>query len=107
MHEGDIVGSYRVLRQIGEGGMGAVFVGEHDLLGRRAAIKSLLPALSANREVVERFFNEARAITAIRDPGVVQVFDFGYASDGCAYLVMELLDGEPLDVRLERLGRLP
>ncbi len=103
---GSNIGQYRILRKIGAGGMGTVFVGEHILLGRRAAIKTLLPALSVQREIVDRFFNEARATSAISDPGVVQVFDFGYHVDGTAYIVMELLEGEALSARLDRLGKL-
>jgi serine/threonine-protein kinase len=105
--EGTVVGQYRVLKKLGEGGMGAVYVGEHSLIGRRAAIKVLLPQLSVNPEIVQRFFNEARAATAIADPGIVQIFDFGYHTDGSAYIVMEFLEGETLDGRLRRLGRLP
>ena len=101
------IGQYRILRKIGAGGMGLVFLGEHTLLGRRAAIKTLLPAVSANPEIVERFFNEARATSAISDPGVIQIFDFGYHVDGTAYIVMELLEGEALSARIDRLGRLP
>jgi serine/threonine-protein kinase len=101
------IGQYRILRKIGAGGMGLVFLGEHTLLGRRAAIKTLLPTMSANREIVERFFNEARATSAISDPGVIQVFDFGYHVDGTAYIVMELLEGEALSARIDRLGKLP
>lgn len=85
--------------------MGTVYVGEHTLIGRKAAIKVLLPALSANEEIVQRFFNEARAVTQIADPGIVQVFDFGYHTDGSAFIVMELLEGEAMDKRLERIGR--
>jgi serine/threonine-protein kinase len=87
--------------------MGAVFLGEHTLLGRHAAIKLLLPELSSKRESVDRFFNEARATTAISDPGIVQVFDFGFTADNTAYIVMELLEGEQLNLRLQRLGALP
>ena len=106
-----VLGSYRIVSKLGEGGMGAVFLAEHTLLGRRAAVKVLHPALSANPDVVQRFFNEARAATAIADPGIVQVFDFGYATDAAhanpqAYIVMELLEGEALDARVRRLGRL-
>jgi serine/threonine protein kinase len=100
------IGQYRILRKLGAGGMGLVFLGEHTLLGRRAAIKTLLPTMSANREIVERFFNEARATSAIADPGIIQVFDFGYHVDGTAYIVMELLEGESLSARIERLGKL-
>ncbi len=100
--EGTAIGPYRIVRKIGEGGMGAVYLAHHALLGRPAAIKMLLPALSSQREVVDRFFNEARATTAVSDPGIVQVFDFGFHGDGSAYIVMELLDGESLATRLER-----
>jgi serine/threonine-protein kinase len=103
--EGFTIGTYRVLHKIGEGGMGVVYVAEHTLLGRKAAIKVLLPELSAHNEIVQRFFNEARAVTQIADPGIVQVFDFGYHEDGSAFIVMELLEGEPMDRRLARIGR--
>ncbi|MDB4957436.1 MAG: serine/threonine protein kinase [Myxococcales bacterium] len=104
---GSHIGQYKIVRQIGAGGMGHVFLGEHTLLGRRAAIKTLLPTLSVNREIAERFFNEARATSSISDPGVIQIFDFGYHVDGTAYIVMELLEGEALSARIERLGKLP
>ncbi len=100
------IGPYRVLDTLGEGGMGTVFLGEHTLLGRRAAIKVLLPDLSAKRDIVKRFFNEARAVTQIADPGIVQVFDFGFDADGAAYIVMELLEGESLSARLRRVKRM-
>jgi hypothetical protein len=103
---GTTIGAYRLSHQLGEGGMGAVYLAEHALLGRKAAIKVLLPSLSINQDIVQRFFNEARAITQIADPGIVQVFDFGKHTDGSAYLVMELLEGESLDRRLARVGRL-
>jgi len=103
--EGTSIGPYRIVRKLGEGGMGAVWLGEHTLLGRRAAIKVLLREFSAKQEIVQRFFNEARAVTAIADPGIVQVFDFGYHVDGSAFLVMEVLEGEAMDARLKRIGR--
>jgi tRNA A-37 threonylcarbamoyl transferase component Bud32 len=103
---GTQVGPYRVLHRIGEGGMGSVWLAEHAMLGRRAAIKVLHPEYSNRSEIVTRFFNEARAATSIGDPGIVQIFDFGQHSDGSAYIVMELLDGEPLDRRLARSGAL-
>ena len=103
---GQVIGNYRLVQQLGEGGMGAVFLGEHALLGRRAAIKLLHPSLSSRPDIVTRFFNEARAATAIADPGIVAVFDFGYHTDGSAFIVMELLDGESLEARLARCGRM-
>ena len=107
VNAGNHIGQYRILRTLGAGGMGTVYLGEHILLGRRAAIKTLLPALLMQPAIVERFFTEARATSAISDPGVVQVFDFGYHVDGTAYIVMELLEGESLAARIDRLGRLP
>src|SRR6185295_5692058 len=104
---GVVIGNYQIVRKLGEGGMGVVYLGQHQLLGRRAAIKVLLPELSARPDIVNRFFNEARAVTSISDPGIVQVFDFGYHTDGSAFIVMEFLEGEPLDRRLARLYRLP
>jgi serine/threonine protein kinase len=103
---GDHIGQYRIVEQIGVGGMGLVYLGEHMLLRRRAAIKTLLPKHTSHPELVERFFNEARAASAISDPGVVQIFDFGYHVDGSAYIVMELLEGEALSDRIDRLGKL-
>ena len=103
---GATIGNYHIVRRLGHGGMGEVFLGEHTLLGRRAALKILLPSLSSRPEVIRRFFNEARAVTSISDPGIVQVFDFGYHTDGRAFLVMEYLDGETLERRLSRFGSL-
>ena len=97
--DGTIVGAYRVLRKLGEGGMGVVYIGEHTLLGRKAAIKVLRTKLSTQEEVVQRFFNEAKAVTQIADPGIVQVFDFGYHTDGSAFIIMELLEGEAMDTQ--------
>jgi serine/threonine protein kinase len=99
---GSTIGQYRVVRKIGEGGMGVVFVGEHVLIGRKAAIKLLKREVSEHRGTVERFFNEARAIAAIQDPGIPQLFDVGVTRDKSAFIVMELLDGESVENRLAR-----
>ncbi len=101
-----MIGNYIIKRLLGQGGMGAVYLAEHALLGRPAAVKILLPTVSSEEEIVQRFFDEARATTSINDPGIVQVFDFGYHVDGSAYIVMEYLDGETLDMRLEHEGPL-
>ena len=106
MRIGSTVGQYRVLRQIGEGGMGVVFHGEHVVIGRRAAIKILKPELSKDRGSLERFFNEARVTAAIHDPGIVQLFDVGVTRDRHAYIAMELLEGESVDARLRQVGTL-
>src|SRR3954463_12561197 len=87
--------------------MGVVYVAEHTLLGRKAAIKVLLPAVSRDPAIVQRFFNEAKAVTQIAAPGIVQVFDFGTDDQGNAYIVMELLAGETVASRVHRLGVMP
>jgi len=106
MREGR-VGNYRIVSCVGEGGMGAVYRAEHVMLGRAAAIKVLLPEFSRSPEMVNRFFNEARATAQLQHPGIIEVFDFGYCDDGAAFIVMELLQGESLKSRLERAGKLP
>lgn len=75
---GTTIGSYRITAQLGKGGMGAVFLGEHTLIGRKAAIKTLLPEFYHRESIVRRFFNEARAATAIKHPGIVEIYDFGF-----------------------------
>src|SRR5688572_31475394 len=86
--------------------MGAVFLAEHALIGKQAAIKVLLPAASAAPDAVQRFFTEARAAARIRHPGMIEVFDYGTDRAGHPYLVMEYLAGESLASRLRRDGRL-
>ncbi|ACY13497.1 bifunctional serine/threonine-protein kinase/formylglycine-generating enzyme family protein [Haliangium ochraceum] len=104
---GHTLRGYRVVEELGAGGMGMVYIAKHELIGKQAAVKVLLPEYSRDPSVVRRFFNEARAATQIQHPGIVEVFDFGYHDDGSAFIVMELLRGEPLSERLERMGRLP
>jgi serine/threonine-protein kinase len=98
-------GGYRVVRQLGEGGMGAVFLAEHRQLARKAAIKILLPALSSVPDAVARFFAEARAASLIEHPGIVEVFDCGELH-GRAFILMEYLEGENLAAALARAGKL-
>jgi serine/threonine protein kinase len=93
---------YRLTTELGRGGTGAVFAAEHEQSGRRVAIKVLLPELSQSRQAVARFFHEARSAASVTDPGIVDVYDSGYAEDGSAFLVMELLAGESLAARLTR-----
>ncbi len=96
------LGDYEIVRLIGQGGMGAVYEGLNPLIGRSVAIKVLLPEYAHIDDVVRRFFNEAKAVNAIKHPGVVQVSDVGTASDGSLYLVMELLEGQTLTERLHQ-----
>nr|MBA3503363.1 protein kinase [Deltaproteobacteria bacterium] len=103
---GEVLGSYRVVSRLGAGGMGTVYLGEHQILGSRAAIKVLLPEMSEQKRIVERFFDEARAATRIQDPGIVTVHEIGWHGTN-AYIVMEHLNGETLTSRLARYGNLP
>ncbi len=104
---GSTLGNYRIVSLLGQGGMGVVYVGEHAILGRKAAIKVLLPEFSHNAELVDRFFKEARATASLRHHAFVEVFDSGRSPGGSAYLVMEMLDGESLGAHLNRRGFLP
>ncbi len=102
------VGSYRLLRQLGQGGMGAVYEAIQETIERRVAIKILRPEYARHPETTKRFFNEARAVNRIDHPGLVQIHEYGHLPEGTAYIVMELLKGETLAQRLYRLGgRMP
>jgi serine/threonine protein kinase len=102
-----VIGRYRIIRKLSTGGMAEVYAAKHELMHRCAAVKLLLPEMSAREDIVRRFFQEAQAAASIEHPGIVQVFDVGYTPSGRAYLVMELLAGEPLSQRLQRQGALP
>jgi serine/threonine-protein kinase len=103
---GEVVKDYRILSFLGEGGMGTVYRAEHRLIGKPAVVKVLRPQMSADQAALRRFMNEAMAAARIGHPGIVAVFDFGYHTSGEAYIVMELLQGEPLSARIGRDGRL-
>ena len=104
---GTLFGNYRVVETIGAGGMGEVYKATHTLLGKPAALKMLLPKFSDDREIVARFFNEAKAASGIDDPGIVTVLDFGYTEEGNAYILMEYLSGESLQDRMDRIPVMP
>jgi serine/threonine-protein kinase len=84
--------------------MGSVWAALNELTDRDFAIKFLHPKLADNKEALNRFFLEARACGQIKHPAVVDVYDMGQAEDGSPYLVMELLEGEGFDQRLQRAG---
>jgi serine/threonine-protein kinase len=104
---GTQLGPYQIQEPLGGGGMGMVYRAVHVLLHRPAAIKVLRPELSAYTVALDRFLNEARATTAIRHPGIVEVYDYGQTDAGCAYIAMELLDGVTLGARIGEYGKLP
>ncbi len=102
--EGHRLGPYRIVRLIGEGGMGAVYEARQEPLDRRVAVKTLHSDYVSNKDSVARFFNEAKALSRLEHPSIVQVSDFGNAADGTAYLVMEFLRGQSLGRRLRELA---
>lgn len=104
---GQMIGNYRVVRQLGQGGMGQVFEAVHEQIRRRAAIKVLNADFSRNAEVVARFMNEALAVNVVQHPSLVGVFETGQIKTGAAYIVMEYLEGETLRDKLDRETRLP
>ena len=104
---GRSIGNYKIVRAIGEGGMGTVYLAEHPMIGKRVAVKMLRPDLGTDPGLVSRFFQEARAVNEIRHPNIVDISDFGKTEDGIVYFVMELLEGRSLRDRLNAEGPLP
>ena len=104
-----IAGRYHLTAQLGQGGMGSVWRAEHLTLRSPVAVKLIDPAIAGRRETLERFQAEAQAAAALRSPHVVQILDYGIDDNlrSVPYIVMELLEGESLAARLERVGRLP
>jgi serine/threonine protein kinase len=102
-------GRYRLQRLIATGGMGQVWEGIDSRLGRRVAVKVLKAEYSEDAEFVERFRAEARTVAMLNHPGIASVYDYGETDmDGegrTAYLVMELVNGEPLNSVIKRTGR--
>lgn len=103
---GLVAGKYELSRLIGRGGMGSVWEGRHATLGTRVAIKFVDPEYTDSPEARQRFMTEARAAAKIQSKYAIQIHDHGLTEDGRPYIVMELLVGEALDRRLERVGRI-
>src|SRR3954447_16449570 len=102
---GKRLGSYVVEALIGAGGMGAVYRAVQPEIGKQVAVKFLSAQLSAQPELVQRFFAEARSVNLIQHDNIVDIFDFG-SSGGMSWFVMELLRGRSLTALLAYEGRL-
>ncbi len=99
-----LAGKYQLEREIGAGAMGSVWLATHLTLGQRVAIKLISQEYAFSREARARFDNEAKAAAQLRSRFVVQVYDNGETEDGTPYIVMEYLEGESLEGRLQRAG---
>src|ERR1041384_5794204 len=99
------IGVSRVARLLGIGGMGRVYKGVHPTIGSRVAIKVLSPECSDRRDLVERFFAEAKAVNLIRHESIVNVLDLAMLPDGRPYIIMEYLDGAPLAAHIDHAVR--
>ncbi|MES1175707.1 MAG: protein kinase [Myxococcales bacterium] len=105
---GDVIGGkYRIVRLIGDGGMGTVYEAHHEFLETSVALKFLHTELAQRAGLGSRFLQEARVSARIRSPHVTHVTDVDQTADGSPYLVMELLHGEPLQQAMDRRGKLP
>ena len=102
----DLDGRYRILRRLGAGGMGEVYLAEHLVLGRREAIKVIKGRFARSEDYLSRFCREARATHRVRHPHIVHVYDFGRLADGRLYLTMEFADGPNLEELLQSSGAL-
>ena len=100
-----LAGKYRLVRKLGQGGMGSVWYADHLALNSPVAIKVVDPEIASHPDALARFMREAQAAASLRSPHVVQIFDYG-VDDGVPYIAMELLEGESLAARLERATRL-
>jgi serine/threonine-protein kinase len=99
-----VAGRYRVVRQLGEGGMGHVYLATHEAIEKQIALKVLKPEYSAKEDIVTRFQQEAISASRIKHPNVLEVFDFGKLENGRAFLAMEFLAGNDLADELQRHG---
>ena len=104
---GQVLGNYRLVAEIGKGGMAKVYLAEHVVIGVQVAVKVLLPSFIGNQAMIQRFLTEAHATAAVKHPGIIDIIDFGRLANGGAYLIMEYLQGETLHRRMRRERRLP
>lgn len=105
---GDMVeGRYRIIKTLGAGGMGTVFLAEHVLIKRKVAMKILHQDLATDANVIERFMNEARAAGTLGHPNIVESTDMGFTHDHVPYIVYEYLEGTLLTDEIYRVGGLP
>ncbi|MBS2026075.1 MAG: serine/threonine protein kinase, partial [Deltaproteobacteria bacterium] len=93
---GRSIGSYKITKPLGKGGMGAVYRAEHPIIGSKVAIKFLHPQYANDQKIVDRFFNEARAVNMIGHDNVLKIADLNITDDNRHYFIMEFLQGKAL-----------
>ena len=108
---GDLVGSivhdkFHVMKKLGEGGMGAVYLAEHVKMGKKMALKVMNPGMHQDADAIARFNREAKNASQINHPNVCAIYDFGETSDGLIYLAMEFIEGSSLSGLIEKAGSL-
>ncbi len=97
---------YHILKKLGEGGMGTVYLAEHVKMGRKAALKVMNPGMNTDADAIARFNREAANASRLNHPNVCAIYDFGETSDGLIYLAMEFIEGESLTSLIEKNGYL-
>jgi eukaryotic-like serine/threonine-protein kinase len=107
LHESRKFGQYRLLHKIGSGGMGEVFLAEHQLLKRPCALKLIRPDTGADPLALARFEREVQSAARLSHPNSIEIFDYGHADDGTFYYVMEYLPGLSLEALVRQVGPLP
>ena len=110
--DGDLVGHvvadrYHIIRKLGEGGMGQVYLAEHVRMKRKSAVKVMSPGMMNDPDAISRFNREASNASQISHSNVAAIYDFGETTDGLIYLAMEFVDGEPLSQLIQRHEALP
>lgn len=90
------LGDFRIIRKVGHGAMGTVFLAEHRVIGSRVAVKFLNPSFASNPQVVEQFRDEARAVNRVGHPGIVRTYDLRFIPPSCYLLLMEYVEGQSL-----------
>lgn len=109
---GDLLGAvvadrYHVIKKLGEGGMGAVYLAEHVKMGRKSALKVMHPGMNADPDAIARFNREASNASRLSHPNICGIYDFGETSEGLIYLAMEFIEGKALTDLIEAGGSLP
>ena len=110
--QADLLGSivadrYHILKKLGEGGMGTVYLAEHVKMGRKSALKVMNPGMNTDPDAIARFNREASNASRLSHPNICGIYDFGETTDGMIYLAMEFIEGSSLTSLIETAGALP